>query len=169
MREGEVDAAGMNVQRFAEIFHGHCRTFDVPTGTARADLRFPEMFAGLWRLPESKVARAFFFVTVVVDPRTGLNTGQIDFGKLSVSGKFRDAVVDRTFAVVSERFLLQALDELHHFRNVVGSANPVFGRLNAKRRAIVDKGSHEFFLVLANTYFSGRGVGDISYNNVSDV
>src|SRR5256885_7821838 len=155
MREGEVDAAGMNVQRFAEIFHGHCRTFDVPTGTARADLRFPEMLAGLWRLPESKVARTFFFVTVVVDPRTSLNTGQIDFGKFSIFRKSRDAVVDRTFAVVGERFLLQALDELHHFRNVVGSADPVFGRLNAKRRAIIKKGLHEFFRILSNAYPCG--------------
>src|SRR5205823_6791978 len=43
MREGEVDAAGVNVECFAEIFHGHGRALDVPARTAGADGGFPEM------------------------------------------------------------------------------------------------------------------------------
>src|SRR4029077_14824868 len=79
MRKREVDSAGVDIERFSKIFHGHGGTFDVPAGAARADLRFPEVLARLWRLPESKVAGAFFFVAVVVNARTGLNTGQINF------------------------------------------------------------------------------------------
>src|SRR5438128_7355364 len=51
MRESEIDAAGMNVQGFTEIFHGHGRTFDVPARAARADFRFPKMFTGFRRFP----------------------------------------------------------------------------------------------------------------------
>src|SRR5438876_8194570 len=71
MREGEVDAAGVNVECFAEIFHGHGRALDVPARTAGADGGFPEMVAGLRRFPERKVSRTFFFVAVVVDARAG--------------------------------------------------------------------------------------------------
>ena len=50
-RKGEVNAAGVNIQRVAQIFHGHGGAFDVPAGTPRPDARFPEMFARLGRFP----------------------------------------------------------------------------------------------------------------------
>src|SRR2546427_8035763 len=112
MREGEVDSAGVNVERFAEIFHGHRGAFDMPAGTARADGGLPEMFAGFRRLPECKIARAFLFVAVVVHARARLNARQIDLRQLAVIGKFGDAVVDRAFARIGESLLLEALDEL---------------------------------------------------------
>src|SRR5262250_2918248 len=84
MRESEVDAASVNVQRLAEKFHGHCGTFDVPSGTSRTDFGFPEMFSRFRSFPECKVARAFFFVAIVVHARAGLDASQIDFGKLAV-------------------------------------------------------------------------------------
>ena len=65
VREGQVDAAGVDVQRFAEIFHGHGGALDVPAGTAGADARLPEMFAGFGRFPESEIAGVVFFVAIV--------------------------------------------------------------------------------------------------------
>src|ERR1700751_1325600 len=47
VREGEIDAAGGDVQRLAEVFHRHRSAFDVPAGSAGADGRFPEKFARL--------------------------------------------------------------------------------------------------------------------------
>ena len=169
MRESEVDAAGVDIECFTKIFHGHGGTFDVPAGTARTDFCFPKVFAGLWRFPKSKVARAFLFVSVVVHTRAGLNTGQIDFGKISIPGKFRDAVVDRTFAVVRERFLLQAFDELHHFRNVVGSANPVFRRLNIQRLAIFEERICEFVRVFTDADFCRGSIGDDAVVHVGQI
>ena len=106
VREREVDAAGVNVQRFAEILHGHGRAFDVPAGTAAADGRFPEMLPGLGRLPEGKIASAFFFVAIVIHARAGLNAAEVNPGKLAIIWEFGDAVVDRALARVSVRFLL---------------------------------------------------------------
>src|SRR5260221_459719 len=88
MREGEVDAAGVDVDGFPEIFHGHGGAFDVPAGTSATDGRVPEMLAGFGGFPERKIAGAFLFVAVVVDAGAGLDAGEIDFGKLAVVGKF---------------------------------------------------------------------------------
>src|SRR5689334_24521722 len=77
MRKREIDAASVNIQRFAEIFHGHGGALDVPAGAAGADSSFPEMLAGLRRFPEGKIARAFFFVAVVIHARACLNSRQI--------------------------------------------------------------------------------------------
>src|SRR5437660_10664040 len=71
MREGEVDAAGVNVDCFAEIFHGHGRALDVPARTAWADGGFPEVVAGLRRRPERNLSRNFFCVARVVEERAG--------------------------------------------------------------------------------------------------
>jgi hypothetical protein len=159
----------VNVQRFAEIFHGHGGTLDVPAGAAGTDGRFPKMFAGLGRFPEREIACAFFFVAVVVDAGAGLNAGQVDLGKFAVVGKFRDAVVDRAFARIGECFLLQPLDELDHVVDMVGGSDPVFRRFDAEDAAIVEKGLHEFLGVVANGQARGGGVGDDAVVDVGEV
>src|SRR5712691_3412154 len=78
VRESEVDAAGVNIERFAQIFHGHGGALDVPAGAAAADGRVPEMLAGLGSFPEREIAGAFFFVAVVVDAGAGLNAADVD-------------------------------------------------------------------------------------------
>ncbi len=37
MREYEIDAAGVDVERLAQILHGHHGTLDVPAGAAQAE------------------------------------------------------------------------------------------------------------------------------------
>src|SRR5215831_16001920 len=73
MRKREINPPRVNVQRFAEIFHGHGGAFDMPTGTAGADSCLPEVLTRLRGLPESKIARTFLFVAVVVHPSADLN------------------------------------------------------------------------------------------------
>src|SRR5215472_7492038 len=77
MWEREIDAAGVNVERFAKVFHGHGRALDVPSGAAGANGGFPEMLAGLGGFPEGKIARALFFIAVVVHARARLNAAEI--------------------------------------------------------------------------------------------
>src|SRR2546427_9306263 len=90
MREGEVDSAGVNVERFAEIFHGHRGAFDMPAGTARADGGLPEMFAGFRRLPEGRIARSFVFVAGDVHLRARLNARQIEVQQRAVFWTYGD-------------------------------------------------------------------------------
>src|ERR1700687_13832 len=91
VRKCQVDSTGVNIQCLAEIFHSHCGTLNVPAGAPRSDGCRPEMLSRFRRLPKRKITRALFFVAIVVDARTRLNAGQIDFRELSVLGEFRDA------------------------------------------------------------------------------
>src|ERR1700686_4253593 len=84
MREGQVYAAGVNVQSFAEIFHGHGGAFDVPAGSARADACLPEMLAGVGSFPESESAGVVFVVAIVVYAGAGFHSSDIYFGELAV-------------------------------------------------------------------------------------
>src|SRR5690348_12167879 len=169
MRKGEVDSAGVDVDGVAEILHGHGGAFDVPAGAAGTDFGFPEMLAGFGSFPEGEVAGAFFFVTIVVDASAGLDATEIDFRKLAVFRKFRDAVVDRAFAGVGERLLLEALDELDHIGNVVGGANPVLGSFDVEHFAVVEKGLSEFFGVFADAHAGSGGVGDDAIVHVRQI
>src|SRR5712671_6112792 len=169
MGEGEVDAAGMDVDGFAEVLHGHGGAFDMPAGTAAADGRVPKMLARLGRFPEREIASAFFFVAVVVDAGTGLDAGDIDFGKLAVIRKFSDAVVDGAFAGVGVGFFLEALDKLDHGIDVVRGADPVLGGLDAESFAIVEEGLDKFFGVVADADVLGGGVGDDAIVYVGEI
>jgi hypothetical protein len=51
MRKRKVDASGVNIERFTEVFHGHGGAFDVPARPAGADRSLPETFARLGRFP----------------------------------------------------------------------------------------------------------------------
>ncbi len=98
MRKDEIDAAGVNVEGFAEILHRHRRALDVPARTAATDRRVPGGFSFARRFfPEREVARVFFFVLVGIDAFAGAGdvSGEVDLRKLAVLRKRSDAVVDR--------------------------------------------------------------------------
>ena len=79
MRKSQIDAAAVNVQRFAQILHGHGGAFDVPAGTPRPDRRLPEMLAGLGRFPQGEIARVVLVIAVHVHARAGLHSGHVNF------------------------------------------------------------------------------------------
>ena len=68
VREDEVGAAAVDVERQAEVLLGHCGAFEVPTGASLAPRRGPMRLAGLCRLPQREVERVFFSI-VNVDAR----------------------------------------------------------------------------------------------------
>ena len=80
--------------------------------------------------------------------------------KLSILRKFRDAIVNRAFAVIGKRFFLQLGNQLHHIVDMVGSPNPMFRRFNAQHFAIVKKSLHKFFGVFPNAHAGRRGIGN---------
>src|SRR5271156_161839 len=100
MRESEVNASGVNVESFAEIFHSHGGTFDVPPGAPWADACLPEMLAGFGGFPEREIAGVVFFVAIIIDASAGFHSAEIDLGEFAVLWKFGDAVIDGTFAWV---------------------------------------------------------------------
>jgi hypothetical protein len=68
MREDQVDAAGVDVERRPEVGHAHRRAFDVPARPARSDRRCPSSARRAWALPEGEVADVVLAVLVGLDP-----------------------------------------------------------------------------------------------------
>ena len=79
VREHEVDAAGVDVERRPEVGHAHRRALDVPAGPARPDRRVPRRLAGLRALPEREVADVVLAVLVglhaLADPHRARDRG----------------------------------------------------------------------------------------------
>ena len=167
--EGEVHAAGVNVERLAEVAHGHGGAFDVPAGTAGADTGFPEMLAGLGSFPESEVAGVGLFVAVHVNAGAGLDAGHVNFREFAVIGKFRDAEVDGTFAGVGEAFFLELFDEVNHGVNVVGGADDFLGHFEGEGAHVVEKGLDIFFCVLADGDAFDGGILDDAVVHVGEI
>src|SRR5207344_2469317 len=79
MREDEVDAAAVNVdRRLAQQAQRHGRALDVPARAPRAAAEVPGRLAWLGGLPEHEVARVLFVVLVVVHARAGLHAFLIE-------------------------------------------------------------------------------------------
>lgn len=65
MRELEVDAAGVYVERVAAHVGRHGRALYVPAGPARAPRRRPRRLARLAALPQGKVIGGFLLYCVI--------------------------------------------------------------------------------------------------------
>ena len=141
----------------------------MPARPPRPNLRLPEMLTEFRRLPQRKVPRALFFITVVVHSRARLNAGQINLRKFPVSGKFRNPVINRSFALIRERLLLQPLNQLHHILDMVRSPNPVLRRLDAQCLAIRKKRRHILLGILPNPHSRRRRIGDDPVIHVGQV
>src|SRR5258706_14718057 len=72
MRKHQIDSAYVKAEGFIEAFHRHRRAFDVPSRPPATDGCLPSGFFQVrWRLPQSEVARVFFFILVRIDELTG--------------------------------------------------------------------------------------------------
>src|SRR5215468_507488 len=60
MREDEIDAAAVDVDRLAEVALDHRRALDVPTGAPAPPRARPTDDVGRRRLPEHEIARVAF-------------------------------------------------------------------------------------------------------------
>src|SRR5580700_11328146 len=87
MRENQVFSTGMQIERLTQFFHGHHRALQVPTRPSWSDRSIPESLAWLGRFPDSKVARAVFFVFVHIDAGPVDHPAEIFLGKFAVLRK----------------------------------------------------------------------------------
>src|SRR4051794_22329836 len=94
MRKDKVDAAGVNVEARAEVFHAHRRALDMPAGSPRADLRVPARLALARSLPDREVAYVVLAVLVGLDSLTDALLRRVDVRQLPVLGPTGDAEKD---------------------------------------------------------------------------
>lgn len=139
MRELQVFAATMDVERFTQQLASHGRALDVPAGAARAELAGPLHFFGFARLgalPEHRVER----IVLAVEHRHALARVQLVDGlaaELAVARKLAHRVVHvAVLRAVGQALLLERADHRQHLRDVVGGAGFVGGPLDAERIGI---------------------------------
>src|SRR5260370_24789772 len=106
MRNQEVDAAAVNVQRFAEIALGHRRAFDGPARTAMAEVCIPRrpeiLIARLRLLPQREVADRLLVVPVSSNSGAGTRSGAVEVSQRAVTGKAADSEVHVAFGGLRE-------------------------------------------------------------------
>src|SRR5215204_6470393 len=122
MRELQILPTGVDVEGFAEIFHRHRGTLDMPAGPPAAERCVPPGFLVLAdKFPKSKIAGVLLLVLVRIYPlaAAGDIAGKIDLRQLSILGKRRDPVIDRAVRLVRLSVLYQFGDDVDHFRNMM--------------------------------------------------
>ena len=108
-----VDAAGVNVDRFAEEGVNNCGTFEVPTWVAWATEEIPAHgvgFAGFDELPDGKVG-GVFFGGGKLDTGTGLEVFKVEASKIWVCRETRSVKIETVFGFVSVAVSDKGLDE----------------------------------------------------------
>src|SRR5213075_100352 len=112
VRELQVLAAAVDVERLAEQRAAHRGALDVPAGPALAPGRWPGRLAGLGALPQHEIERILLRL-VDVDALARAQLVERLAGKLSVTGKAAHRVVHiPRLRLVGELLLLQPADQL---------------------------------------------------------
>src|SRR6476620_4631539 len=74
-----------------------------------------------------------------VHARAGLHALEVKFGKFSVSWELRDAEIRGAIAHVRESLSREALDQLDHVINVLGSSHDMFGHFEVQGPAVIQE------------------------------
>ena len=132
MREGEVDAAAVDVDGFAEQGFGHRRALDMPAGTAPTPGRLPARLRVGGGLPEHEVA-GIFLVRSDFDTRTGEHLAQVALGQLAVAGIALDVEQHVIFCGIGVVTCDQPLDHRDDLRQVRRDARLVVDLRDTER------------------------------------
>ena len=127
VREGQVGAAAVDVDRGAQIAAHHGGALGMPTGTALAPGARPAGLAGLGGLPQGKVERVVL-VLVLLDARTHHQVVDVAARDLTVvgiaaHGKVHVAVIGS----IGMALLDKRLDHGDHGANLLGGAGAHIG------------------------------------------
>ncbi len=136
MRKDQIDSAGVNVERFAQVAHRHGGAFDVPAGAPWPEGRFPGRLVLLLRLPEHKIASVGLIVLIHIDARAAANSAEIVMRELAVIGEIRDAEIGGAVARIRAAFCGKLFDGFHHHADVLGRRRDMLWLFQANRGGI---------------------------------
>ena len=153
MREDQVDAARMNVERLHAAALGdfrqrHRRALEMPAGTPAPERRVPRrahgLILGIRFLPEGEIARVAFGVLVARHPRADFDLAPVELRQPAVGRKLRDREVDGAIlSFICDAALEQLRDEGDHLRHVLGCRCVYVRRLDAQVIAVFEEGFRE--------------------------
>ena len=135
VREDEVDAPAVQVERLAQVLHAHRRALEVPAGTAAAEGSVPlsPLRLVLLGLPQYEVPRVFLVVLVRVDAGPGADPRHVQPGQPAVLGERGDLEVDAAIGGVRVAAVDEPLHEADHLRDVCGGPGHHFRPLHPER------------------------------------
>ena len=134
VREDEVEAAAVDVERFAEQLLAHGRALDVPAGAAGAPRAVPRRLAGLGGFPEGEVGRVAFAVGAAA--AVALHCVERAVGELAVVGVLGDVEVHVAAGLVGEAAVDELFDERDDLGHALGGAGEVVDLVDAQRREV---------------------------------
>ncbi len=122
MRENEILAAAMDIERGPRIFAAHNRAFNVPARAPLAPRRLPERLALFLRLPENEIERVLLLILTgdKKGSRAAPEIVEILVRKLAVLAELTCAVIDRAVLCdIGISFVDQNLDHVDHALNLL--------------------------------------------------
>src|SRR5260221_3508391 len=137
MRKDEVHAAGMDVERRAEVGHAHRRALDVPARAPGTDLRRPRRFARFGPLPQREVSNVVLAVLVRFDAFPHPEAFRVEPGEATVCRPRGDPEEDRTILrPVGMAAFEERRDEVGHLLDVLGRPRQDVGHGHAQGHGI---------------------------------
>ncbi len=136
VREDQVRAAAVDVERFAEVAVRHRRTFDVPPRAAGTPRAVPRRLARLGALPQREVERAVLLLAHL-DARARAQVLDALLRERAVVRELGDGEVHVARGGVRQPARLEMADDLQHLGNVLGRARLDVRRLHVQRRQVL--------------------------------
>ncbi len=121
VREDQVVAAAMNINRVAEEMMVHRGAFNMPTRAAGAPGAVPRGLAGFDGLPQREVEGVFLAVIDFLAV-TGAHIVRVASGELAVAGILADAEIDIAVERISVAFVDEALDDFDNLADFLRGA-----------------------------------------------
>ena len=144
MREHEIHAPRVDVQRVAEVALAHRGALDVPPRAPAPERSVPcrpELFVLRMRLlPQCEIAHRLLVVLVGGDPRAGLQPGAVEVRQGAVLREAGDPEVHITVGDVCVFVLDESRDHVDHLGDVLRGAWVVLGTLGPERSHVLEKG-----------------------------
>ncbi len=140
MRKRKVFAAGVQVERIAQVRHRHRRALDMPSGKAPAPRTVPlHEVVGVF-LPERKIARVLLFGILHGVAIRGLQlVGGLVARELAVVGKRIHRKVDTLIGLIGMSALHEAFYGFDLVRDVLGGTRTHVGLQQVERVPVVEQ------------------------------
>ncbi len=152
VREYQIHPSAVDIDGIPEVFHSHSRAFYVPSGPSLTEFRLPVNIP-VFRcpcLPQSEILHLLLRIFVLRDPRSGLQLGKIDLGKLPV---FLELFYVEIYRLVISHIGVSPVHELLHQRDhlfyVISRFRVELKRLDVQRFQIIEEQLRILFSELA--------------------
>ena len=136
-----VDAAGVNVEMIAEVFHAHRRALNVPAGIAFPPGAFPRqclIFEFRFCKPQHEIV-GIAFIFIDADSRSGFLIVEAEVCKLSVIGIRGHVVIEVSAGHIGMTVRFDTLYQFDHIGNVIGRFAHDVGTTDIERIQIFKK------------------------------